>query len=63
MYMDKEIRCPWCGEMAMPKVKHSQNDYGDITERRCPNCGKVLAAYLEQDGNFLPDIRVFRGGN
>ena len=57
--MDKEVKCPWCGEVTTPKVGYSKNDYGDIIERRCPKCGKVLAAYLEQEGDFLPEIRTF----
>ena len=58
--MDKEVKCPWCGEMTMPKVSHLKSDYGHIiAERRCSHCGKVLAAYLEDEGNFLPDVRTF----
>ncbi len=57
--MDKEVKCPWCGEMTVPKVSHFKNDYGDIIERRCSKCSKVLAAYLEQEGDFLTDIRKF----
>ena len=57
--MDKEVNCPWCGEVTLPKVSHSKSDYGDIIERRCSKCGKVLAAYLEQEGDFLPDMRTF----
>ena len=57
--MDKEVKCPWCGEMIVPKVNHSKNDYGDVLERRCTKCGKVLAAYLEQEGDFLTAMRTF----
>ncbi|HEX74959.1 MAG TPA: hypothetical protein G4O12_00085 [Dehalococcoidia bacterium] len=57
--MQKEVKCPWCGQMVVPGVSHSKNDYGDIVERRCSKCGKVLAAYLEEEGDFLPDIRTF----
>ena len=57
--MDKEVKCPWCGQMTVPKVSRSKNDYGDIIERRCSKCSKVLAAYLTQEGDFLPDIRTF----
>lgn len=58
-HMDKPVKCAWCGEMTVPKVGHPKNDYGDIIERRCSKCGKVLAAYLEQKEDFLPDIRTF----
>ena len=57
--MDKEVKCPWCSEVTIPRVSHLANDYGHIVERRCSKCGKVLAAYLEEEGNFLPDIRTF----
>ena len=60
--MDREAKCHWCGEMTMPEVNRSKNDSGYmILERRCSHCGKVLAAYLEEEGNFLPDVRTFVG--
>ncbi len=58
----EEVRCNWCGEtIPVPevKVKRVKNDYGTVIERRCPKCGKVLAAYLEEEGDFLPKIRTF----
>ena len=58
----EEVRCNWCGEtIQVPevKVKRVKNDYGTVIERRCPKCGKVLAAYLEEEGDFLPRIRTF----
>ncbi len=58
----KEIKCPWCGELISASevsLKRYQNDYGTIIERRCPKCSKVLAAYLEEEGDFLPQIRTF----
>lgn len=57
--MDKEVKCPWCGQMTVPRISYSKNNYGDIIERRCSKCGRVLAAYLKQEGNFLPNIRAF----
>ena len=57
--MDKEVKCPWCGEVVMSKGSQSENEYGHIVERRCSRCGKVLAAYLEEEGTFFPDIRTF----
>ena len=57
--MDKEVKCPWCGEGTVPKVSRLKCDYGNTIERRCSLCGKVLAAYLEDEGNFLPGIRTF----
>jgi len=57
--MDKEVKCPWCEEMTLPKVSHIKNDYGDLIERRCSKCDKILAAYFEQEGNFLTGARTF----
>ena len=57
--MDKEVKCPWCGEGTVPKVSRLKSDYGNTIERRCSLCGKVLAAYLEEEGNFLTGIRTF----
>ncbi len=57
--MDKQVNCPWCGETTDPKVSRYKNDYGDIVKRNCSKCGKALAAYLEQEGDFLPEIRTF----
>ena len=57
--MDKEIKCPWCGEIMMPKASQSKNEYGHIAERKCSCCSKVLAAYLKEEGDFFSDIRTF----
>ena len=58
--MRKEIKCPWCGEVVMePEVRRFKNDYGQVVERRCSKCGKVLAAYLEEKGEFLGEMRTF----
>ena len=55
----KERTCPWCGETAVPEVKHRINAYGEVVERTCSKCGKVLAAYLEEEGDFLTKIRSY----
>ena len=57
--MSKEIKCPWCGEIVTPDANVIQRKEADVVERRCPQCGKVLAAYLEQDRDFMPKIRTF----
>ena len=57
-----ETRCPWCGEVvpvAEVKVGRHKNDYGTVVERRCPKCSRVLAAYLDGEGDFLPKTRTF----
>ena len=58
--MKKELKCAWCGEVVTePRLKRIKNEYGQVVERRCPKCGKVMAAYLEQEGEFLKDMRTF----
>jgi len=52
--------CPWCGQtVEAPTVALSKNEYGDVRERRCPDCGKILAAYLEQEGEFMEKMRSY----
>lgn len=58
----EKLRCGWCAkEVAASecKVRRFNNDYGRVIERRCPRCNKVLAAYLESEGDFLIDMRNF----
>lgn len=57
--MSKKIKCPWCGEMVTPEPRVIQRKVAEVVERRCPRCSKVLAAYLEQDRDFMPNIRTF----
>lgn len=57
--MSKEITCPWCGERVTPEAKVMQRKVAEVVERRCPRCGRILAAYLEQDRDFMPKIRTF----
>jgi endogenous inhibitor of DNA gyrase (YacG/DUF329 family) len=58
--MEKEVKCPWCGEVVVPEVRILHKEGGDVRERKCPKCRKVLAAYLEQAGYFLPEMRTFQ---
>jgi hypothetical protein len=56
------IKCPWCAKeisIYEVKAKRYKNEYGTVLERRCKKCNKVLAAYLDEEGNFLPAIRRF----
>ncbi|MFC1993856.1 hypothetical protein ACFLVI_01175 [Chloroflexota bacterium] len=58
----KDVKCAWCGEVipiSEIEVKHQKNDYGNVVERRCPKCNKVLAAYAEDQGDFLSSMRTF----
>jgi uncharacterized Zn finger protein len=59
METQKQVKCPWCGEQTSPTVKLVTRRSGEVKERRCANCGKVLAAYLVGEEGFLPTIRVF----
>ncbi|MFB3917473.1 MAG: hypothetical protein ACE14M_12135 [Terriglobales bacterium] len=56
---EKQVTCPWCGEKTVPEVRLLKKRSGEVKERRCGNCGKVLAAYLAEEVAFLPSIRVF----
>lgn len=57
--VEKEIKCPWCQEMTTPGKEKSKSDFGTVIQRSCSQCKKILAAYLEQEGTFLPEIRKF----
>ncbi len=58
----KEIKCTWCQKaIAAPEVKIRKHsvEQGTVIERRCPHCGRVLAAYLEGEKSFFSRIRTF----
>jgi len=57
--MSKEIICPWCNEKTETDKKILKKENSQVVERRCKNCGKILAAYMENEKDFLPKIRVF----
>ncbi len=62
MAKKREIKCPWCsGSIPADRVKpvSKKNDYGTIIERRCPDCYRVLAAYLQEEGGFFDKMRTF----
>ncbi len=60
MNKEKEVICPWCGEQTLPKMNILKKTHGNVRERRCSKCGKVLAAYLMEEGDFMPRIRKFQ---
>lgn len=64
---EKQVKCPWCKAQMTPKVNRKSQETGAVVERWCSECGKILAAYLESEGNFFSKIRVFEntltGGN
>jgi len=55
----KEKKCPWCEKTVKAEVKRFANDYGHVIQRDCPECGNILSAYLEEEGEYLPKIRSF----
>jgi hypothetical protein len=57
--MEKEVVCPWCEKKAAPKVVILKKEHGDVRERRCSLCGKVLAAYLIEERDFMGSVRKF----
>lgn len=57
--MDMEVKCAWCGEKTTPVMKVIDKQNGKVKERRCSNCGKILAAYLDGEGDFIKGIRKF----
>ena len=57
--METLVRCPWCEKTAAPVLKVLKKTNGRVKERRCTECGKVLAAYLDGEGDFLKAIRKF----
>lgn len=58
--MEKETLCPWCEKKTIPKVTLLNQENGEVRERRCAACGKVLAAYLLEEGDFMSRIRKFQ---
>jgi uncharacterized Zn finger protein len=52
-------KCPWCSEMTEPEIKVLKKEWGNVRETRCANCGKVVAAYLVEEGDFMSGIRAF----
>ena len=57
--MEKEFTCPWCNKTTIPKINILKKQYGNVKERRCGECAKVLAAYPEGEVNYFPKIRNF----
>ena len=58
--MKEEVICPWCEAKTVPKISSLKKENGKVRERRCSHCGKVLAAYLMEEGDFMNRIRKFQ---
>lgn len=52
-------KCPWCGKVASSEVTILKKRSGDVREIRCTKCGKLLAAYLLSEGDFMRRVRAF----
>ena len=57
--MDKEVICPWCETRGVPELRTLKKEDCSVRERRCRKCGRVLAAYLQEEGDFMRKIRKF----
>ena len=57
--MESTVKCPWCEKKVTPEMKILKKANGTVKERRCTECGKLLAAYLDGEGDFLKAIRKF----
>lgn len=57
--MEKEVKCPWCEKKAVPKVVILKKEKGNVRERRCSRCNKILAAYPVEEGDFMNSVRKF----
>ena len=57
--MKKEAKCPWCGETVAPEAEVIKRSTTEVVERKCPKCGKILAAYMKDEPDFMPRIRKF----
>lgn len=57
--MEKEVICPWCTEKTTPEIKLLEKEHGMVREVRCTKCGKILAGYRGEEGDFMKSIRKF----
>lgn len=57
--MEQEVVCPWCEKETVPKMVILRKEHGNVRERRCAKCNKILAAYLVEEGNFMGNVRKF----
>jgi hypothetical protein len=57
--MNDDVKCPWCKEKTVLEVCIVEKENGNIKERRCSGCRKIIAAYLVEEGDFLNTVRKF----
>ncbi|MBU1451332.1 MAG: hypothetical protein KKB57_12535 [Proteobacteria bacterium] len=60
--MSKEeiLSCPWCEKSAKVTSEKANNQYGDIIVRRCSECQRVIASYLDEGMVVLKKVRNFQ---
>jgi DNA-directed RNA polymerase subunit RPC12/RpoP len=51
-------KCAWCGHEAAAEAQAVETERGVVNEYRCSGCGRLLAAYLGEAGDFLSKIRA-----
>jgi len=54
--LSEQTKCPWCEKTGEPVTKTMPNDFGEVLERSCPQCGQVISAYLKGE-TLLDKIR------
>ena len=59
--MDKQVKCPWCSELVTPVMSINSKEYGNVKERKCPECNAVISAYVEEPRIVLEKVRLFQG--
>lgn len=57
--MDKKVKCPWCEKQTVPKLRMLDKGLETVRERRCSECGKLLAAYLANEGDLMKSVRKY----
>jgi len=50
--MEKEVQCPWCGNMVITEKRIIQRRTEKVAERNCPDCGKIIACYPAEEPFF-----------
>jgi endogenous inhibitor of DNA gyrase (YacG/DUF329 family) len=46
--MEREVKCPWCGESVIPIDSDYSGQYGEMREKRCPKCRKLVSVRLKE---------------
>jgi hypothetical protein len=59
MAKERAAKCVWCGGDGHARETAEKSDYGSIVVRRCADCGKILASYLDEGREVLQKVRSF----